>query len=158
VSSDRVAAAVVVAIAAALFALTFGFEKMPEGITRGFGAEAFPRLVLGTIAVLAVLLALASPPREPLARIPPMVWLSGAALIGFMALVPAIGMLPAMFVFLLALGYLWGERRLWLLLLSSLLLTAAIWLVFVRGFGVQLPQGLLAKETNQGLSLFFGPV
>jgi hypothetical protein len=31
---------------------------MPEGITRGFGAEAFPRLVLGTIVALALLLAL----------------------------------------------------------------------------------------------------
>jgi multisubunit Na+/H+ antiporter MnhB subunit len=65
VNSNRVAAAAVVAIAAALFALTFGFEKMPEGITRGFGAEAFPRLVLGTIALLAVLLFFAQPGAEP---------------------------------------------------------------------------------------------
>ena len=35
--------------ATALFAATYWFEQMPEGITRGFGAELFPRMVLGTI-------------------------------------------------------------------------------------------------------------
>jgi hypothetical protein len=144
VNSNRVAAAAVVAIAAALFALTFGFEKMPEGITRGFGAEAFPRLVLGTIIALAVFLALVSGESEPLPRIPAMVYYTGAALAAFMALVPVIGMLAAMFVFLLGLGYLWGERRHALLLISAVVLTAAIWGVFVRGFGVQLPKGLFA--------------
>ena len=143
-TSNRVAAAAVIAIAAALFAVTFWFEKMPEGITRGFGAELFPRLVLGTIIALAVLLLLLPASSEPLARIPSMVWYSGAALILFMAIVPVIGMLPAMFVILLALGYLWGERRHLVLWSSAVLLTAAIWGIFVKGFGVQLPKGLLA--------------
>jgi ABC-type multidrug transport system permease subunit len=144
VTSDRVAAAAVVAIAAALFAATFWFEQMPEGITRGFGAEAFPRLVLGTIIALAVLLAVVSRESSSLERIPAMVYYSGAALLVFMALVPLAGMLPAMFIFLLGLGYLWGERRHWLLLLSAGIMTAVIWGVFVKGFGVQLPRGLFA--------------
>lgn len=143
-TSNRVAAAAVIAIAAALFATTFWFEKMPEGITRGFGAELFPRLVLGTIIALAVLLALPRTVAEPLPPIPAMVWFSGAALLLFMAIVPVVGMLPAMFVILLALGYLWGERRHLVLLSSAVLLTAAIWGIFVKGFGVQLPKGLLA--------------
>ncbi|MGH8725431.1 MAG: tripartite tricarboxylate transporter TctB family protein, partial [Burkholderiales bacterium] len=120
----------------------FGFEKLPEGITRGYGAEAFPRLVLGTIIVLAVLLALPSAAGEPLPRIPGVVWTSGASLLAFMALVPLAGMLPAMLLFLIGLGWLWGERRHWVLLASAILLTAAIWGVFVKGFGVQLPKGL----------------
>ena len=78
----------------------------------------------------------------PLPRIAPMVWYSGAALVLFMALVPLVGTLPAMFVFLVGVGRMWGEKRLALLLLTSVLLTAAIWGVFVRGFGVQLPRGL----------------
>jgi putative tricarboxylic transport membrane protein len=143
VSSNRVAAAAVVAIAVALFAATFWFEQMPEGITRGFGAEAFPRLVLGTIVVLAVLLAFVSPTGEALPRIPPMVYYTSASLLAFMALVPVTGMLPAMFLFLAGLGYLWGERRHWLLLLNAGLLTVAIWAVFVKGFGVQLPHSFL---------------
>jgi hypothetical protein len=143
-NSNRVAAAAVAAIAVALFAATFWFEQMPEGITRGFGAELFPRLVLGTIVALAAMLVFIPPSAEALARIPPMVWYSGASLLAFMALVAVIGMLPSMFVFLLGLGYLWGERRHLLLLISSGILTLAIWGVFVKGFGVQLPRGMFA--------------
>jgi putative tricarboxylic transport membrane protein len=144
VTSNRVAAAAVIAIAAALFAATFWFEQMPEGITRGFGAELFPRMVLGTIIALAILLALTPASSTPLPRIPPMVWYSGAALLVFMGLVRVIGTLPAMFVFLVALGILWGERRYVLVLITAALMTAAIWGVFVKGFGVQLPKGLFA--------------
>jgi len=144
VNSNRVAAAAIIAIAAALFAATFGFERLPEGITRGFGAEAFPRLVLGTIIALAALLAFTSQRSDPLPRIPGMVWTSGALLLVFMALVPLAGMLAAMFLFLLALGWLWRERRRIVLAGSSVLLTLAIWAVFVKGFGVQLPKGLFS--------------
>ncbi len=143
-TSNRAAAAVVVAVAAALFAATFWFEEMPEGITRGFGAELFPRMVLGTIIALALLLALTPASDAPLPRIPPMMWYSAASLLAFMALVRVAGMLPAMFVLLIGLGYLWGERRHWLLLVSAILLMAAVWGVFVKGFGVQLPKGLFA--------------
>jgi len=144
VTSNRVAAAVVVAVAAALFAATFWFEEMPEGITRGFGAELFPRMVLGTIIALALLLALTPASDAPLPRIPPMMWYSAATLLAFMALVRVAGMLPAMFALLIGLGYLWGERRHWLLVLSAILLMLAVWGVFVKGFGVQLPKGLFA--------------
>ena len=143
-TSNRVAAAAVIAIAAALFAATFWFEQMPEGITRGFGAELFPRMVLGTIIALAIVLALTPAPSAPLPRIAPMVWYSGAVLLAFMGLVRVIGTLPAMFVFLVALGILWGERRYVLVLVTAALMTAAIWGVFVKGFGVQLPKGLFA--------------
>lgn len=141
-SANRVAAAAVIAVAAVLFALTFGFERLPAGLAGGFGAEAFPRLVLGTIMVLAVLLALVPQSAEPQPPIPRMVYFSAAALLAFMALVPLAGMLPAMFLFLLGLGYLWGERRLWVLAASAISLSAAIWAVFVKGFGVQLPKGV----------------
>jgi hypothetical protein len=144
VTSNRAAAAAVIAIAAALFAATFWFEEMPEGITRGFGAELFPRMVLGTIIALALLLALTPASDAPLPRIPPMMWYSAATLLAFMALVRVAGMLPAMFVLLIGLGYLWGERRHWLLVVSAILLMAAVWGVFVKGFGVQLPKGLFA--------------
>jgi putative tricarboxylic transport membrane protein len=142
VSANRIAAAAVIAVAAVLFALTFGFEKLPAGLAGGFGAEAFPRLVLGVIVALAVLLFSAGPASEPRARIPAMVYYTAGSLLIFMALVPVVGMLGAMFLFLVGLGHLWGERRAWLLLLTSASVMAVIWGVFVKGFAVQLPQGL----------------
>jgi hypothetical protein len=144
VSANRIAAAAVIAVAAVLFALTFGFEKLPAGLAGGFGAEAFPRLVLGVIGALAVLLLVAGPASEPHARIPAMVYYTGASLLVFMALVPLAGMLGAMFLFLVGLGYLWGERRAWLTLLIAAAVMAAIWAVFVKGFAIQLPQGLFS--------------
>jgi len=142
VSANRVAAAAVIAVAAVLFALTFGFEKMPLGLSGGFGAEAFPRLVLGVVSGLAVLLFLAGPASEPPAPIAAMVYYTAASLLAFMALVPLVGMLGAMFLLLVGLGYLWGERRAWLLLLICASVMVVIWGVFVKGFAVQLPQGL----------------
>ena len=140
-SPNRIAAVAAIAVAAVLFALTFGFEKLPAGLAGGFGAEAFPRLVLGVIAGLAGLLFVAGPASEPQARTSAMVYYTAASLLAFMALVPLVGMLGAMFLFLVGLGYLWGERRTWLLLLVSAAVMAAIWGVFVKGFAVQVPQG-----------------
>ena len=140
-SANRVAAASVIAVAAALFALTFGFEKMPEGLSGGFGAEAFPRLVLGLIAALAVLL-FATATSAPQPPVPRMVYFTGASLLAFMALVPHAGMLPAMFLFQLGLAYLWGERRHLLVFSIAAATTALLWAVFVRGFGIQLPKGV----------------
>ena len=143
-SANRLAAAAVIAVAAVLFALTFGFEKLPAGLAGGFGAEAFPRLVLGVIAGLAALLFVAGPASEPQARIAAMVYYTAGSLLAFMALVPLVGMLGAMFLFLVGLGTLWGERRAWLILLISASVMAAIWGVFVKGFAIQLPQGLFS--------------
>jgi putative tricarboxylic transport membrane protein len=144
VTANRVAAAAVLAVAAVLFALTFGFEKLPAGLAGGFGAEAFPRLVLGVIAGLAILLLAAPPASATPEPIRPIVYYSAASLLVFMALIPLAGMLGAMFVFQLGLAYLWGERRHLLILAVAAATTGALWAVFVRGFGIQLPQGMLA--------------
>jgi putative tricarboxylic transport membrane protein len=144
VSVNRIAAAAVLAVAAVLFALTFGFEKLPAGLAGGFGAEAFPRLVLGVIAGLALLLVFVPPPAEAHPPVPRMVYLTAGSLLAFMALVPLAGMLPAMFLFQLGLAYLWGERRHLLILVVSSVTTGLLWAVFVRGFGIQLPKGVFA--------------
>jgi len=149
---NRIAALACAAIAAILFFLTFQFEEMPESITQGLGAEFFPRLVLGLILLLCVLLAL-GPDEEAapsdgeassnVVPLTPNLFATGAALVGYMALLEPAGMLASMLVFLFGVGWLWGERRIWLLLATSTGLTAVIWGVFVKGFGIQLPQGSL---------------
>ena len=143
-SANRVAAAAVIAVAAVLFALTFGFERLPAGLAGGFGAEAFPRLVLGVIAALALLLAFVPASTELQPPVPRMVYFTAGSLLAFMALVPLAGMLPAMFLFQLGLAYLWGERRHLLVFSIAALTTVLLWTVFVRGFGIQLPKGVFA--------------
>jgi hypothetical protein len=141
---NQLAALACAAIAGVLCAITFTFEQMPESITRGMGAELFPRLVLGVVFVLCMVLALE--PNEPKPAEPTAIGRllgTAAALGGFMALLDITGMLAAMFLFLVVCGRMWGERRLWLLLLTSVAVTGAVWAVFVRGFGIQLPAGML---------------
>ncbi|HXF53315.1 MAG TPA: tripartite tricarboxylate transporter TctB family protein [Hyphomicrobiaceae bacterium] len=143
-SANLVGATTAAAAAVVLFALTFTFEQMPEGLTQGLGAELFPRLVLGAILVLSILLAM-SPEQdaEPLPQVPPLVYASAASFAVFMALVWAIGMLAAMFAYLLGMGLLWGERRPVVLLASSGLVTLAVWAVFAHTFRIPLPHGHL---------------
>ncbi len=51
--------------------------------------------------------------------------------------------LVAIVVAVVGIGRLWGERRLWLLVLSGLGLSVGIRLLFVNGFGILLPRGLI---------------
>jgi hypothetical protein len=50
-----------------------------------------------------------------------------------------------MFLALVALGLLWGERRWLQLLLNAVLLPVIIWAVLVRGLKVPLPTGLIGQ-------------
>jgi putative tricarboxylic transport membrane protein len=70
-------------------------------------------------------------------------WWTFAACALFLAGVWLVGMLAAMFVFLLAVSRLWGERRPVVLLGTAGGLCLFVWLVFVRVFGLTLPRGLL---------------
>lgn len=145
--SDMAAAAVIIAVCVVVYAITFTFDTVPFALAAGMGAETFPRLVLWLIIGLALLLAWQARFRidADRARVPPMVVYTGLTMPAFMAVNEVIGMLPASFLFLVGLGRLWGERRLLALVTSAALFCAAIWAVFVRGFGIRLPTGLLGS-------------
>jgi putative tricarboxylic transport membrane protein len=140
----RVASATLV-FCAAVYALTFRFDKMPEALMSGLGAEFFPRLILVAMSIFALLVALGvgNAPLAPPPRLPRMVWLTGAAMLLFMVLVEVLGMWLAAFLFLVGLGRLWGERSLIKLSVSALGLCAVLYLVFVRLLGGNFPLGLL---------------
>jgi putative tricarboxylic transport membrane protein len=145
VHTDVPIGAVIVAFCALVFAATFGFETVPDAFAMGMGPEAFPRLVLVVMALLAVFLGWQAHarPAEARERVPPMVLYTGLALVAFVLLTDLVGMLGAGFLLVVGLGRLWGERRLVPLTASAALLCAAIWLVFVRIFGITLPAGLV---------------
>jgi hypothetical protein len=143
---DRAVALVVALVAVAAFAGTFGFDSVPEGLAQGLGAVEFPRLVCLVLLGLAVLLALGALPEAPPAPVPATGWASFALCAAFLPMLLVIGMLPAMLVFLIAMGWLWGERRRGLLLGSAVGLVAGIWIVFVRLFALTLPQGWIGDR------------
>jgi hypothetical protein len=145
--SDVGVAAIVIAIAAVAFAYTFTFDKVPEALMQGLGAEIFPRLVLATIGILAVILAFQARNRTPeaLETIHPMVYATTATMIAFFGGVWLIGMLPSMFIYLVGVGWLWGERRLVPLIASATGMCFFIWLVFIKLFGIVLPHSVLSE-------------
>lgn len=146
--SDIGVAAVVIAIAAAAFAFTYTFDTVPAALMQGLGAEIFPRLVLIAVGILAVILAFQTRNKAPedMEPIHPMVYATTASMIAFFGGVWLIGMLPSMFVFLVGVGWMWGERRVVPLVASAIGLCLSIWIVFVKLFGIQLPHSVLSER------------
>jgi putative tricarboxylic transport membrane protein len=143
--SDVIIAIGIVAFCALVYAITATFPSMPAMLTMGMGPEVFPRLLLGVMVLLAGLLALLArgKPDEVREPIPPIVYWTALAMIAFMGVLWLIGMAAAMFVGFVGIGLLWGERRWPVLVLSGLALSAFIYALFVKGFAIPLPRGLL---------------
>lgn len=145
--ADRRVATLALAFCAVVYAYTYSFDEVPAALMSGLGAELFPRLVLGVLALLAVLLAfnIGSPAMEEPPPIPRQVWIVGGALVGAMALLTLAGMWPTCFAAMVGLGLLWGERRWPLLAISAAVQVAALYLLFVKLLGGSFPKGLLGS-------------
>jgi hypothetical protein len=145
--TNLVVAAVALALCGVAFGLTYRFTVMPAAMVSGMGAAAFPRMVIGVIALLAVLVAfgIGTPPMEKPAPVPPMVWITAALALAFVGAVALVGMWPAAVLFIVGLGRLWGERRLWKLAVSAFVLCAMLYWLFVRFLGGNFPKGLIAQ-------------
>jgi putative tricarboxylic transport membrane protein len=146
IHSDVAIAIGIVAFCAVVYALTTTFPSLPTAMqVMGMGPEVFPRLLLGVLVVLAGVLALFSRGKTDEARepIPTMVYWTALAMLAFMGVLWLAGMAVAMVVGFVGIGALWGERRWALLVGSAAILSASIYLMFVKGFGVPLPRGVI---------------
>ena len=145
VHSDVAIAAGIIAFCAVVYAITLTFPEMPAILTMGMGPAVFPRLLLGVMVVLTVVLVWSAGGRadEVRAPVPPIVYLTASGFFAYMAAAWLIGLLPAGFLAILGFGLLWGERRWLMLLASAAFLCALIYLVFVKGFAIPLPRGLV---------------
>jgi hypothetical protein len=138
-------AASIAAVAILAIAATFTFDPVPPGLP-GLGAVEFPRLVCGILLLLALLLAATH--AEPISAedAPPIdgrAFLIFALCLAFIPALDVIGMIPAIPLFLVIVGRLWGGTALLGLVLSSLGMGIAIWFVFVKIFRLTLPKGWL---------------
>jgi putative tricarboxylic transport membrane protein len=145
--ADVVVGAAVLVFSALVYAATYSFDHVSAVISLGMGPEVFPRLVLAVMAFLGALLVWQARGRkldssEP---VPPMVMYTAIVLAGFILLTAITGMIVAMFILIVAMGRLWGERRIFRLCSAATLMCGAIWGIFVRGFGIPLPGGLATQ-------------
>lgn len=143
---DRLVALGAASLAALAFAYTFTFDEVPASLMEGMGAAEFPQLICIVILLLAACLFFASPAQGKAEALPPVhacSWWTLGLCLAFFGVLAVAGMLAAMFVFPIATGLVWGERRLHVLVLSASLVTLVVWLLFVRIFQFTLPGGLL---------------
>jgi hypothetical protein len=145
--SDVVIAGGIIAFCTLVWGGTLTFDEVPAALAQGMGAEAFPRLVLCVLTVLAIGLALASrgradPEREPIHRL---VLLTAAATLAFMVVLKIFGIYGAIAFAFLGIGRLWGERRWSLLAAVTVGMAITIHLVFVKAFGIPLPSGAIGQ-------------
>ncbi len=145
---DVVVAVVALAACAVAFGLTFRFTTTtPGAMMSGMGAEFFPRLVIGVIAVLAgcIALGIGSPAMEKPAPVPPIVWITAAVLAGYVAALYLVGMWAASLALMVVLGRMWGERSVAKLAVASAALLAVVYFVFIRFLKGGFPEGLVAR-------------
>ena len=145
---DVIVAVVALAACAVAFGLTYRFTTTtPGAMMSGMGAEFFPRLVIGVIAVLAVCIALGigSPAMAKPAPVAPIVWITAALLAAYVAALELIGMWAASLVIMVVLGRLWGERNVIKLTAASAALLAVVYLVFIRFLKGGFPEGWVAR-------------
>ena len=159
---DSLAGLTVVGVCAVAWWLTAGFDEVPAILSQNVPPTFFPRLVIGTAALLGGLLvaggirrrtresadhAAAGDPSTPRGKAggaappPPVFWATAGLIAVSGVLVPLVGTLLTLGLVAIALPLLWGERRVRLVLALALGLPGAIYLVFTIALGVRFPVG-----------------
>ena len=128
------------------FALTFTFGSVAGEELAGMGSAAlFPRLVLGVMAVLAILMAfgIGAPPMELPPPIHRMSLVVGLAMIAFMGAIALMGMWGSCILFLIVAGRMWGERNWVWLTASAIVMCGVLYALFVTFLHGVFPSGMI---------------
>lgn len=149
---DLIVALIIVAVCALLFWRTLAFATVPEVLAQGVEPTAFPRLLLILIAAMALYLPFENRKlkkqgqdldSERRSRPKPVVYITAAALVIGVGVMPWLGTYLALIIFSAALPLLWGERRYAILVPYALLMpTAVVWL-FAGPLQVSFPPGIV---------------
>ena len=137
---------------------TTQFDRVPPILLRGMQPADFPQLVLFLIVALSAVLlfqawrtgapepeADADAAPEDLTRaMSPNVWKTMGLFIIF-AVVAPIDLFLGLGVFALCLTSLWGERRIWALVLVAFIAPLLIFFLFDQVFEIRFPRGLLTN-------------
>ena len=113
VASDLVVGGCILLFCAAAYGVTLTFERAPAVVAQNVQPATFPRLVLGVIAVLTLIMMVLARGRQdrPRRRVPAMTWLSAGVMVAFVLAFQWLGIVPAMVLLCVGLPVLWGERR-----------------------------------------------
>ncbi len=125
------------------FWLSTQFERVPPILKRGMQPSDFPQLVIGLIVLLSVWLLFKDRDEAP-ARLSRLVQSTIGLLIGFL-LIAEIDLFLGLGLFAVSLAALWGERRVWALVLVGIIAPLAVFFLFNGIFEVRFPRGILTN-------------
>ena len=144
--------AVLLAVCAALWYETTTWDTVPAILSQNIPPTFFPRVLLGCIVVLALMLPFESAHAERQGtdldedrrnRIKPITYVTALGLIAIVVLFEWLGTDLSMVLACVLLPILWGERRVWVILPFAIVFPAAVHWVFVEGLQVHFLPGLL---------------
>lgn len=150
--TDLVIALVLFAICGLLLYETARWETVMPSLSQNIPPTFFPRLVLGAIIVFTLLLPCESYfaakrgvdlDEGRADRIEPITWITAAALVAIVALMPWLGTILTMLLASVGLPILWGERRPVVIALFATLFPLVVTLLFTEGLKVHFLPGLL---------------
>lgn len=123
------------------FWLTTQFDRVPPILKRGIQPEDFPQLVIGLIIALAAIIIFSDKSPAP-QKLSPIVWKTITLIFGFVMLVE-VDLFLALGIFAAALSVIWGERRIVVLGMLSIVMPLAVFFLFDFVFEIRFPKGLL---------------
>lgn len=143
---DLVPGCLILLLCAALYYVTTTFDSDPLGAAQGMPATHMPRLVLGVISALAVLMILQGmrSGEKGTITVPPWQMWATVGLLGLAAIAaPFLGVPIAFFLVCAVLPLLWGARDVRIIAAFAVAVPAAIYVVFQILLGLRLPLGPL---------------
>lgn len=146
-SRDLVAGGLILVLLAFLWWVTTTFDSDPLGMAQGMPATRMPRLILGVIAVLTVLMILQSLAKggEAISGLPPWEMPATAAVLALAAfLFTQLGVPLVFFCVCVVLPIMWGTRNYGAVMAFAVGVPVAIYIVFKLLLGLRLPMGPLA--------------
>jgi putative tricarboxylic transport membrane protein len=132
--ADLIVGGCILLFCAAAYGVTLTFDRAPAVVAQNVQPATFPRLVIGVIAVLTVIMMVLGrgAPDRPWRRVPVMTWLSAALMVGFVLAFQWLGIVPAMMLLCVGLPVFWGERRWHLVLPFGLIFPLAVYVLFAE--------------------------
>lgn len=150
--TDLLLAGIILAICAFLWYQTTNFQEVPPLLEQGVGPGFFPRLVLGTIVALTLLLPFEhiaharkgkSLDEDRTRRIKPITYITALLLLGVLIIMPYLGTFATMILVCAAFPLLWGERRYWLVGIYAVTFPVLVGVLFVIGLKVNFLPGVV---------------
>lgn len=136
---------VILAFCAVVVYLTTNFDEVPAMLSQGIPPTQFPRMMVGVIGLLTVIMVIQARRRQDSSksRVPVVAFLTAGLLLAFVAVIELVGTLGAIVLFCIALPVLWGERRYGWIAAYAVVFPVCVYLLFVKVLEVRFPLGLL---------------